>query len=271
MRYRLCLCCLVFLVVFAPGCIASPAHVGSAFADAYSAFAPLYTLYRSYAEYLFRGSAVVVPPGLESACQSCSTRLDSLQMTFIVQTDSPYTEEVGYVVRLRERVTSFCENYREPITAIASAESIDLSFLAQADEDDLFASISDLNTLFDKTLNLTIENLEEASDRWMFNTAFATRTLMNQEKIERIHFSLELTLLTSSLPEHRSKEIMEALQFFSVLNDRELPAPPENLPEEIMKALQSLAALTGRELSPQERAQAGTLARSIHAFLVQGD
>ena len=250
MRYRLCLCCLVFLVVFAPGCIASSAHVGSAFADAYSAFAPLYALYRSYAEYLFHGSAVVVPPGLESACQSCSTRLENLQMTFIFQTDSPYTEEVGYVVRLRERVASFCENYREPITAIASAESIDLSFLAQAAEDDLFASISDLNALLEKTLNVTIENLEGAHDRWMFNTAFATRTLMNQETIVRIDAALEPILLGSE--------------------ETSLP-PQENLPEEIMKALQSLAALTGRELSPQERAQAGTLARSIHAFLVQGD
>ena len=250
MRYRLCLCCLVFLVVFAPGCIATSAHVGSAFADAYSAFAPLGALHRSYAKYLILGSAVVVPLGLESACQSCSTRLENLQMTFIVQTDSPYTEEVGYVVRLRERVASFCENYREPITTIAAANSIDLSFLAQADEDDLFASISDLNTLFEKTLNLTIENHEEAHDRWMFNTAFATRTLMNQETIVRIDAALEPILLGS---------------------EETSPPPQENLPEEIMKALQSLAALTGHELSPQERAQADTLARSIHAFLVQGD
>jgi len=250
MRYRLCVCCLFFLVVLAPGCLASPAHVGSAFAEAYSAFAPLYALYRSYAEYLFHGSVVVVPLGLESACQSCSTRLENLQMTFVFQTDSPYTEEVGYVVRLRERVASFCENYREPITAIASAESIDLSFLAQAAEDDLFASISDLNTLLEKTLNLTIENLEEAHDRWMFNAAFATRTLMNQETIVRIDTALESILLGS---------------------EETSPPPQENLPEEIMKALQSLAALTGHELSPQERTRADALARSIHAFLVQGD
>lgn len=249
MRYRLCLCCLIFLVVLAPGCLASPAHVGSAFADAYSAFAPLYALYRSYAEYLFHGSVVVVPLDLESACQSCSTRLENLQMTFIVQTDLPYTEEVGYVVRLRERVASFCENYREPITTIASAESIDLSFLARAAEDDLFASISDLNTLFEKTLNLTIENHEEAHDRWMFSTAFATRTLMNQEAIVRIDAALEPILLGSE----------------------ETSPPPANLPEEITHAIQSLAALVGHELSPQERAQADTLARSIHAFLIEGD
>jgi len=250
MRYCLCLCCLVFLVVFAPGCIASSAHVGSAFADAYSAFAPLYALYRSYAEYLFQGTAVVVPPGLESACQSCSKNLETLQVTFIVQTDLQRVEEVGYLVRLREKLSSFCENYHEPITTIASAESIDLPLLDQAAEEDLFASISDLNTLFEKTLNLTIENFEEASDRWMFNTAFATRTLMNQETIVRIDAALEPILLGS---------------------EETSPPPQENLPEEIMKALQSLAALTGQELSPQERAQADTLARSIHAFLVQGD
>jgi len=249
MRYRLCLCCLVFLVVFAQGCIATSAHVGSAFADAYSAFAPLGAFYRSYAKYLILGSAVVVPLGLESACQSCSTRLENLQMTFISQTGSSYTEEVGYVVRLRERVTSFCENYREPITTIASADSIDLSFLAQVDEDDLFASISDLNTLFEKTLNLTIENHEEAHDRWMFSTTFATRTLMNQETIVRIDAALEPILLGSE----------------------KTSPPPPNLPEGITHAIQSLAALAGHELSPQERAQADTLARSIHAFLIKGD
>ena len=243
------MCCLIFLVLFSLGCFASPAHVGTAFADAYSAFAPLYALYRSYAEYLFHGSAVVVPLSLESACQSCSTRLETLQMTLIVQTDLPYAQEVGYVVRLRERVASFCENYRETITTIASADSVDLSFLAQAAEDDLFASISDLNTLFEKALNLTIENLEEGADRWFFNTAFATRTLMNQETIVRIDAALKPILLGSE----------------------ETSPPPENLPEEIANALQSLAALVGHELAPQEGAQAETLAQSIHTFLIQGE
>ena len=250
MRYRLCLCCLIFLVVLAPGCFASPAHVGSALADAYSAFAPLYALYRSYAEYLFHGSAVVVPLGLESACQSCSTRLENLQMTFIVQTDSQRVEEVGYLVRLRGKLASFCENFHGPIAAIAVADPIDVSLLDQAAEENLFASISKLNELFEKLLNLTIKNLEETHDRWAFNTAFATRTLMNQETIEWIDAALEPILLGS---------------------EETSPPPQENLPEEIMKALQSLAALSGRDLSSQEQMEAGALARSIHAFLVQGD
>jgi len=246
---RFCVVLLSLLGVLAFGGFASPAHVGSAFADAYSAFAPLYALYRSYAEYLFRGSTVVVPLGLESACQSCSTRLENLQMTFLSQPESSHSEEVGYVVRLREKVASFCEAYRQPIAAIASAEAIDLSFLAQAAEDDLFSSISDLNTLFEKTLSLTIENIEEASDRWMFNTAFATRTLINQAAILRIDAALKSILLGSE----------------------EASPPPEHLPEEITTALQSLADLVGHELSPQEAEQAAALSRSIHAFLVQGD
>ena len=245
---RLCVTFLILLGVLALGCLATPAHVGSDFADVYSAFAPLYALYRSYAEYLFHGSAVMVAPGLESACQSCSTRLENLQMGFISQIDSPYAQEVGYVVRLRERVTSFCDDFRGVLTAIASAAAIDLAFLAQAAEDDLFVSISDLNTLLEKTLNLTVENLEEGADRWLFNAAFSTRTLMNQETIVRIDAALEPILLGSE----------------------ETSSPPqEGLPDGIIEDLHSLAGLAGHDLSCQEGTLADTLARSIHAFLIQ--
>ena len=240
---------LIILILLAPVALASPTHLGSTFADAYSAFAPLYALYRSYAEYLFQGTAVVVPPGLESACQSCSKTLETLQVTFIVQTDSQRVEEVGYLVRLRGKLSSFCESYREPIATIAVADPIDLSLLDQAAEENLLASISDLNKLFEELLNLTIENLKGAHDRWAFNAAFATRTLMNQKTIERIDSALEPILLGSE----------------------ETSPPPEHLPEEITQALQSLAALSGRDLSFQEQVEAGALARTIHTFLVEGN
>ena len=247
MRCRFWSFFLIILVLLAPVASASPAHLGSAFADAYSAFAPLYALYRSYAEYLFQGTDVVVPPGLETACQSCSKNLETLQVTFIVQTDSQRVEEVGYLVRLREKLSSFCESYRESIATIAVTDPIELTFLDQAAEEDLFASISNLNELFEELLNLTIENLKETHDRWAFNATFATRTLLTQETIERIDPALEPILLGSE----------------------EASPPPEDLPEEIIQALQSLAALSGRDLSLQEQVEAGALARTIHAFLVE--
>ena len=240
---------LIILILLASVALATPAHLGSAFADAYSAFAPLYALYRSYAEYLFQGTAVVVPAGLEPACQSCSKNLETLQVTFIVQTDSQRLEEVGYLVRLRGKLSTFCESYRESIATIAVTEPIDLPFLDQAAEEDLFASISNLNTLFEELLNLTIENLKETHDRWAFNAAFATRTLLNQKTIERIDPALEPILLGSE----------------------ETSPPPEHLPDKIAQALQSLVTLSGRDLSLQEQVTAGTLARTIHAFLVEGD
>lgn len=247
MRCRFWSFFLIILILLAPVALASPAHLGSAFADAYSAFAPLYALYRSYAAHLFHGSSVVVPKGLETACQSCSHKLESLQLAFLVQTDAQRVEEVAYLVRLRGKFASFCETYRKAIAAISVMEPIDLVFLDQVAEEKLFASISNLNVMFEELLNLTIENLEQTHDHWAFNAAFATRTLTNQETIDRIDSTLEPILLGSE----------------------ESPSPPDDLPAEILRALQSLAALSGRDLSIQERKEARTLARVIHAFLVE--
>jgi len=233
------------LVVLAPGCFASPAHVGSAFADAYSAFAPLHAL---HAEYLFQGAVVVLPPGLALACQSCPETLEILQGTLIVQTDSPYIEEVGYVVRLRRKLDSLCSNFQEQLIAITTAEEPDLFPLAQLADDGLFEAIKESNTIF-RELLIGIPEKLETGERWVFNAAFATRTLMNQETIKRIDAALEPILLGSE----------------------EASPPPANLPEEITHALQSLAALSDRDLSSREQLEADTLARSIHAFLIQGD
>ncbi len=170
-------------------------------------------------------------------------------MTFIVQTDSHRVEEVGYLIRLRGKLSSFCEGYREPIATIAAADPIDLPLLDQAAEEDLFASISDLNELFEKLLDLTIKNLEEAHDRWAFNAAFATRTLMNQETIERIDPALESLLLGSE----------------------ETSSPPDNLPSDILQAIRHLAALSDKDLTWKERKEAQDLASAVHAFLVDGE
>ena len=62
---------LVGLWILSVGCCGSPALLGSQFADAYAAFAPLYVLHRSYAEYLFNGTAVEIPADLEQVILNC--------------------------------------------------------------------------------------------------------------------------------------------------------------------------------------------------------
>ena len=242
-------CVLIYLALLAPGACASPALLGSAVADAYFAFAPLYSLYRAYAGYLFHGFAVAIPPGLETACQSCSARLEAVQVAFITQTELQHVEEIGHLVRLRQNLASFCDRYQESIAAISVTDPIDPSLLDQAASESLFASVFELNKRFERLLDLAIENLEQAHDRWAFNAAFATRTLMNQETIERIDSALAQIILGSE----------------------ETPSPPESLPEEIAQALQSLAALSSRDLSLPEQGEAEALARLIHTFLVKDD
>lgn len=230
------------------GAAASPASLGSAFADAYTTFAPLYAFYRSYADYLFVGSEVIVPPGFGEAAEEFSRGLEALHMEFILQTDSQRVEEVTYLAHLRGNAASFCARYHDHINAVAAMEEPDLAFLEQAAAEGLFAAISELNELFQEIFTLTLENLEDAQDHWAFGVAFVTRTLINREAIEQIDSNLEQILLGSE----------------------DTPSPPPDLPVGILGALESLVSLSGKDLTVQECGEAKELARRIHAFLVGG-
>lgn len=228
---------------------ASPASLGSMFADSYTAFAPLYSLYRSYADYLFYGSEVAIPPGLEETCESFSDRLADLHMEFIVQTDSQTVAEVTLLAHLRASVASFCRDYQAEIAAISSLTEPDLSFFRQAADAGMFAAISELNKQLEGVFTLTLEDFGGTEAGWRFSAAFAIRTLINQEPIERIDPSL--------------KEIL--------LGPKEDPFPREDLPSAILPQIDALASLVDRNLSREEQEAAASLAQMIYDFLVLAD
>lgn len=226
------------------GGLASPASLGSAFADTYTAFAPLYALYSGYAGYLLQGMEVTVPPGLEGACDRFAVHLAALQMAFIVQTDSQRVEEVTSLAHLRENALSFCDQYREAVESIATSEAADLVVLADLAGRGFFSRIQALNGILQEVFSQTLEDLQPGFDHWSFSAAFATRTVLLQEELLRIDPSLEQILLGAG------------------------SSPSVDLPDEIAEAVRSLASLSGRDLSPEEREEAQRFALQIHAFLV---
>jgi len=249
MLHRLLLLAFIVILVFSFPAAGSCACIGSVFADIYTAFAPLYALHDSYANYLFTGSEVIVPFGLGEACKELSQHLGKLHNGLIIQSDSQRVEVLAHLADLQGNVASFCETYQEQIAAIAAMEENDLTLFSQASERGLFAEIKELRTLLDELLTLTLENLTEARDQWMFNAAFVIRTLINQEEIEQIELSVGRILLGSE----------------------ETPPPPEDLPEEVLQGIRSLVSFSGRKLTPQEQEEVVTLARTIYAFLIEGE
>jgi hypothetical protein len=236
---------ILVLAAGMPG-FASPASLGSAFSDAYTAFAPLYTFYSAYAGYLLYGTEVTVPPGLEEACDHLAVDLAALQMAIIVQTDSERVEEVTSLAHLRENAFSFCGQYREAVQSISARQSADLAFLADLATGGFFAEIQALNAALQDVFAGTLGALEPGFPRWSFSAAFATRTLLLQEAIERIDLGLREILLGGEWPSARV-----------------------DLPSEILEAVQALASLSGRILSAEEQAQARGAALQIYAFLME--
>ncbi|MEA3356148.1 MAG: hypothetical protein U9Q23_02235, partial [Candidatus Bipolaricaulota bacterium] len=223
---------------------ASPAVVGSVFADTYTAFAPLYRLYNEYANYTLTGTALTIPPHVDMACDELSGQFVLLEDS--LQTDSQVVEQIACISKLRIGLYSFCDQYRRLIAEIASLRPVDPFLLVAAADQGLFVEINELKTLFDQLFSITMQGLEGDS-LWSFNAAFVTRTLLNQSLLERIDERLEQVLL----------------------GGEEGPAPPKWLPAEIERAIDSLVSLCGKELSSGDRQRAISLALQIHTFLLE--
>jgi len=236
-----------FLIVLPLVAAASPAALGSAFADAYTAFAPLYTLYRSYADYLFSGTAIAIPPGLDTACQSFSARLSDLQVMFITQTASQQAGQVTLVAHLRAALETFCVRHRATIDTIAALQTPSLSVLSQASDAGFFAGVSTVNKALENVFTTTLDSLGDGPDAWAFAAAFATQTLLAQRPIERIEPNLKAILLGPS----------------------DAPIPRNDLPAAILPQIDALVGLIGRDLTPRESAQAAELARQIRSYVME--
>ncbi len=225
--------------------LASPASLGGGFADTYTAFAPLYALYRSYADYLFYGSEVVIPPGIGGACQSLSKTLPSLQAEMIVQTGS--AEALTYIVHLRQSLDPFCSTYSSTIAGLAATSTPDQDLLKEAADKGFFAAVSNMNKLLERAFNSTLDGLPPGDPQWAFATAFVCRTLIDQPRITHIESTLDRILLGSD----------------------DTPSPPSDLPEGIMQSLKALSAYAGKDVTPAEVERVKTLAHKIYDFLLK--
>jgi hypothetical protein len=237
---------LASLCVLAIACNASPALLGSQFADVYAAFAPLFALHRSYADHLFGGTAVAVPEDLEASCARFSYELALFHVDYVVQTESATAGGLAYVVRLRAASTSFCDAFGGSIRAIAESEGVDDEILSVASDEGLFAEIKRLNDQMEAALDEVLVGMGVGIERWAFAVTFSIRTLLNQTEIERINANL--------------REILYA--------DPEGTVPPFAVPAEIAAAMNRLIGLIGRQLAEPEVEDAVRAATMIYEHFV---
>jgi len=226
--------------------LSSPASVGSTFADTYSAFAPLYTLYKSYANFLFAGTEIVIPPDLKQACAYLQDKLKTLQIEIITQTDSQRIEQVTRLAHLRQTTNTFCQTYREMISAIASLPTADLNMFKQAADDSLFVVISDENKELEGLFSSTLDTYS-GREQWKFAATFSIRTILEQGILIRLDSSLREILLG---PE-------DALYAAGIV------------PATVLPQVEKLAALAGIDLDDVQQQRALSLTHEVYDYLMR--
>ena len=102
---------VLIIMVLTPSALGEhPAQMGSAFADVYGAFAPLGILHRSYSDFLFYGSDVMIPANLASACEQTGYQLALLHIELLTQTEAQVVDTIPRLTRLRADLAAFCDD-----------------------------------------------------------------------------------------------------------------------------------------------------------------
>lgn len=244
MNRRTALLAVIITSLLAAAAFPSPARVGSVFADTYYAFSPLYALYKAYANFLFSGTDVIVPEGLEQACSHLQESLETLQMELITQTDSQRVEQVTRLAHLRQSTSIFCQTYSSTIEMIVHPQGGDIDPLQIASDRGLFAAISDENKALEGLFSSTLDSYSSHA-QWAFAVSFSMRTIMNQDDLVRLDSSL--------------REIL--------LGPEDSPYPPGVVPDEILPEVQQQAGLVGGKLDQNQADLAIALAREIYDYL----
>jgi|AntAceMinimDraft_16_1070373.scaffolds.fasta_scaffold02903_9 hypothetical protein len=246
MTRRILLLVVGLCLLSAVTALSSPASVGSAFADTYSAFAPLYTLYKSYANFLFAGTKIAIPPELEQACTHLQDRLKTLQIEIITQTDSQRIEQVTRLAHLRQTTDTFCQTYRETISAIASLPAADLNMFKQAADDDLFVAVSDENKELEGLFSSIVDTYS-GREQWKFAATFSIRTILEQGNLVRLDSSLTEILL----------------------GPEDDPYAAGIVPATVLQQVEELAALAGIDLDDVQQQRALSLAHEVYDYLMR--
>lgn len=239
---------IALLIVLSLACFGrTPAELGSRFSEAYTAFAPLYSIHRSYADHLFSGADVAIPNGLDEACDALALQLAQLQLEMILQTESQLVDPISRLARMRADVATFCDAYQPVLVSLSRLEGDTAEVVESAGDAGMFAAIADLNRLFEGALDATIESLVDDEARWTFGVTFACRTLILQARVERVDLSL--------------KEIL--------FGGEGRTDPPFPVSPQVLDAMRSLAALSGRTLSMAEAEEAASWAATIFEAMMR--
>ena len=222
-----------------------PAEVGSAFADVYEAFPPLAVLHRSYADYLFYGSDVVIPDTLASACEETGYLLAPLHLNLLTQTGAAVVATMPWLTRLRANLAIFCDSHSKILTSITGVESPDMDVLKEASDLGLFAEIYRLQGGLQSTFEAYLEGLSDEESTWTFAVAFSLRTLLGQLALERVEPELRAILYGAE----------------------EATSPPAFVPESIADAIKHLIAFVDVHLDATNLEQVRFLAQTIYGYV----
>jgi len=212
-------------MLLAVGALAGqPARMGSAFATVYDAFAPLGVLHRSYADFLFYGTDVVVPDDLDSACEETGYLLALLHIDLLVQTGPQAVAVTPRLARLRADVAIFCDRFSGTLTDILYTNPPDPTMLKVAGELGLFSDIYGLQQGLQSTFEAYLDGFCDEQAMWEFAVAFALRTLLDQEELRMLEPSLRDILYGSTealfppafVPQDVASAIVRLVEFIGV-------------------------------------------------------
>lgn len=241
--------CVLAVVVLAGVVFGSePAKSGSAFADVYGAFAPLAVLHRSYADYLFYGTDVVIPDTLASACDETGYLLATLHFDLLVQTGAEIVAAMPWLTRLRADLAVFCDRHSQILPPIAAGDSPDMDMLKEASDLGLFSDIYRLQGGLQSVFEAYLEGLIDEQGIWNFSVAFSLRTLLRQLP-----------------PEARIEPGLRAILYGS----DDAVGPPPFVSEVIGDAIEHLVALIDIDLDMASKEEVQFLAQAIYEYVVE--
>ena len=232
-----------------PGYAFSEGEQAARFADAYAAYAPLYTFYESFGEYLFDGSDVKVPSGLSRCCETFPIALARLHVELVTTDESPEAGELNaLLLGLRGDADAFCGVFRPALETIDSWSEVDLVYLEEASDARLFARIYELNERLESLFTMAFDAMVEKKARWRFAVAFTVRTLASRGRIDRIEEDLTGIFYGRA----------------------DASAPPFPVSVDVENAMAGLIALVGRDISSEESERVARWVDDLLAAFVPG-
>jgi len=201
-----------------------PAEIGSTFADVYGAFAPLGVLHRSYADYLFDGTDVVIPDNLASACDETGLSLALLHVDLLTQTGSQVVDTMPRLTRLRADLAAFCDIHSQVLADISVIDPPEIGVLNGASELGVFSGIYGLQKGLRFAFEAYLNGLKDAREIWEFAAAFSLKTLLGQTELVRVEATLRDILYGSEgavlppafVPQDVADTIAELIKFVAV-------------------------------------------------------